>query len=174
MIDNHPDHGGGKQHDLLVDSVYCRLLERCSAGAYAAIIASPPCSTFSVSRFFKADVPDGGPPPVRDRDHIMGLPDVPPTHQRELQQANLLVERTASLLRAGRDAGSEYLLEHPADRGHIASPLFLHARHAPIWILPSSISDLQARDSCSRITFPLCALGAQAQKYTTLLCTPGL
>eukprot|EP00965_Chrysotila_dentata_P067627 2238052-Pleurochrysis_carterae.AAC.1 len=62
----------------------------------------------------------------------MGLPNVPPAHQRELQQANLLVERTVSLLRAGRDAGSEYILEHPADRGHIASPLFLHARHGPI------------------------------------------
>eukprot|EP00965_Chrysotila_dentata_P116230 3842268-Pleurochrysis_carterae.AAC.1 len=63
MIDNHPDHGGGQQHDLLLDSVYSRLLERCSAGAYAAIVASPPCSTFSVSRFFAGNVPDGGPPP---------------------------------------------------------------------------------------------------------------
>eukprot|EP00965_Chrysotila_dentata_P003818 124796-Pleurochrysis_carterae.AAC.1 len=63
MIDNHPGHGGGERHDLLIDSVYSRLLERCSTGAYAAIVASPPCSTFSVSRFFEADVPDGGPPP---------------------------------------------------------------------------------------------------------------
>eukprot|EP00965_Chrysotila_dentata_P026553 879686-Pleurochrysis_carterae.AAC.2 len=131
MIDNHPDLGGGERHDLLLDSVYSRLLERCTAGAYAAIVASPPCSTFSASRFFEANVADGGPPPVRDREHITGLPGVPPAHQRELQQANVLVERTASLLRAGRDAGSEYLLEHPADRGHVASPLFMHARHGP-------------------------------------------
>eukprot|EP00965_Chrysotila_dentata_P152777 5049363-Pleurochrysis_carterae.AAC.1 len=27
MIDNHPEHGGGQQHDLLLDSVYARLLE---------------------------------------------------------------------------------------------------------------------------------------------------
>eukprot|EP00965_Chrysotila_dentata_P146186 4827528-Pleurochrysis_carterae.AAC.1 len=77
-------------------------------------------------------------------------------------QANILVERTASLLRAGRDSGSEYLLEHPADRGHVASPLFLHARHGSLWLMPS-ITELHARDSCAHITFPLCALGARAQ-----------
>eukprot|EP00965_Chrysotila_dentata_P074734 2469457-Pleurochrysis_carterae.AAC.1 len=47
MIDNHPQSGGGEKHDLLLDSVYSRLLERCASGHYAAIIASPPCSTFS-------------------------------------------------------------------------------------------------------------------------------
>eukprot|EP00965_Chrysotila_dentata_P087630 2893008-Pleurochrysis_carterae.AAC.1 len=121
MIDNHhPEHGGGEKHNLLLDSVYANLLEKCSSGHYAAIIASPPCSTFSVSRFFAAkNAPDGGPPPVRDRENIMGLADVPPSHRRELEQANLLVERTAALLRAARDAGAEYILEHPADRGHI-------------------------------------------------------
>eukprot|EP00965_Chrysotila_dentata_P255122 6212109-Pleurochrysis_carterae.AAC.1 len=110
-----------------------RLLKRCSTGAYAAIVASPLCSTFSVNRFFEADVPDGGPPPVRDRDNITGLSNVPAAHQRELLQANILVERTASLLRAGRDAGSEYLLEHPADRGHVATSRsrLLRTHHFP-------------------------------------------
>eukprot|EP00965_Chrysotila_dentata_P231203 6198219-Pleurochrysis_carterae.AAC.1 len=40
-----------QSHNLLRDSVYKPLLERCAAGHYAAIVASPPCSTFSVSRF---------------------------------------------------------------------------------------------------------------------------
>eukprot|EP00965_Chrysotila_dentata_P136364 4509643-Pleurochrysis_carterae.AAC.2 len=65
------------------------------------------------------------------------------------------------------------MLEHSADRGHLSSPLFMHARHGPIWLLPC-IADLHARDSCTLITFPQCALGARAQKYTTILCTPGL
>eukprot|EP00965_Chrysotila_dentata_P212890 6187308-Pleurochrysis_carterae.AAC.3 len=103
----------------------------------------------------------------------MGLANVPPSHQRELEQANLLVERTASLLRAARAAGAEYLLEHPADRGHIASPFFLHKRHGPLWLMPT-ISSLHAHDSCAQITFPQCALGAAVQKYTTCMCTPGL
>eukprot|EP00965_Chrysotila_dentata_P122409 4045758-Pleurochrysis_carterae.AAC.1 len=172
MIDNHPEHGGGEKHNLLLDSVYASLLEKCSSGHYAAIVASPPCSTFSVSRFFAArNAPDGGPPPVRDRENIMGLVDVPPSHRRELDQANLLVERTATLLRTARDAGAEFILEHPADRGHISSPLYLHKRHGPLWAVPI-VADLRARHSCTYITIPQCALGAPVQKYTTFMCTP--
>eukprot|EP00965_Chrysotila_dentata_P153741 5082338-Pleurochrysis_carterae.AAC.1 len=62
-IDSHRSYGGGEQHNLLRNSVYERLLQRCAAGEYAAIVASPPCSTFSVSRHFRSDAsPDGGPP----------------------------------------------------------------------------------------------------------------
>eukprot|EP00965_Chrysotila_dentata_P103725 3423651-Pleurochrysis_carterae.AAC.1 len=90
-VDNCPSDGGGDAHNVLVDSVYERLLQRCSDGYDAAVFASPPCSTFSVSRFFSApDAPDGGPPPVRDRDHVLGLPDIPTQHARELAQANEL------------------------------------------------------------------------------------
>eukprot|EP00965_Chrysotila_dentata_P092279 3046282-Pleurochrysis_carterae.AAC.1 len=103
----------------------------------------------------------------------MGLANVPPSHRRELEQANLLVERTTALLHAARDAGAEFILEHPADRGHISSPLYLHARHGPLWTVPT-VAELGARHSCSYITFPQCALGAPAQKYTTFMCTPGL
>eukprot|EP00965_Chrysotila_dentata_P028406 943629-Pleurochrysis_carterae.AAC.1 len=79
-------------------------------------MASPRCSTFSVSRFFSSpSSEDGGPPPVRDRENILGLPDVDVGHARELHEANELVRRTASLLRAARDSGAEYILEHPAD-----------------------------------------------------------
>eukprot|EP00965_Chrysotila_dentata_P005340 175690-Pleurochrysis_carterae.AAC.1 len=64
----------------------------------------------------------------------MGLADAPPPHLRELEQGNLLVDRTVSLLRAACDAGAEYLLEHPADRGHLSSPLYMHKRHGPLWL----------------------------------------
>eukprot|EP00965_Chrysotila_dentata_P146046 4824595-Pleurochrysis_carterae.AAC.1 len=103
-IDYHANHGGGAKHDL-----------HWPAGAYA----SPPCSTFSVYRFFSSSTADDGePPPVRDRNNILGLGDVLPHHVRELAQANLLVQqRTASVLRAASDAGSEYLLEHPRTEG---------------------------------------------------------
>eukprot|EP00965_Chrysotila_dentata_P258451 6213222-Pleurochrysis_carterae.AAC.3 len=37
-----------------------------------------------------------------------------------------------------------------------------------------SIVDLQKRDACAVLTFPMCALGARVQKYTTFICTPGL
>eukprot|EP00965_Chrysotila_dentata_P083830 2766935-Pleurochrysis_carterae.AAC.1 len=92
-----------------------------------AIFASPPCSTFSVSRFFSsASSADGRPPPVRSREHPLGLPNVPPQHERELSQSNEIVRRTASLLRTAHTAGTEFVLEHPADRGALSSPIFLH------------------------------------------------
>eukprot|EP00965_Chrysotila_dentata_P068671 2268800-Pleurochrysis_carterae.AAC.1 len=36
-------------------------------------------------------------------------------HARKLADANKLIRRTAALLTAGRDAGAEYVFEHPAD-----------------------------------------------------------
>eukprot|EP00965_Chrysotila_dentata_P012836 424080-Pleurochrysis_carterae.AAC.1 len=71
-----------------------------------AVFASPPCSSFSVSRFFTSESSsDGGPPPVRDREHILGLPHVPPEHAREVAESNKIIRRTAALLRATHDAG---------------------------------------------------------------------
>eukprot|EP00965_Chrysotila_dentata_P172241 5683887-Pleurochrysis_carterae.AAC.1 len=89
-------------------------------------MASPPCSTFSVSRHVRSSSsPDGGPPVVRSREHPLGLPKVDPAHARELDEANEIVRRTASILTAARDAGAEYILEHPADRGLAASPIHI-------------------------------------------------
>eukprot|EP00965_Chrysotila_dentata_P084176 2779111-Pleurochrysis_carterae.AAC.1 len=145
--------------------VYERLLQRCADGYYAAVVASPPCSTFSVSRFFSTpNSPDEGPPPVRDRDHVLGLPEVPAHHARELVQANELLRRTAQLLRAANSAGAEFILEHAADRGALSSPLYLHKRHAPIWLMPD-VQALRADCSATLISFPQCALGAPTQ-YT--------
>eukprot|EP00965_Chrysotila_dentata_P181134 5979538-Pleurochrysis_carterae.AAC.1 len=103
----------------------------------------------------------------------MGLSDVPEIHKRELLKANEIVRRTASLLKTAHAAGAEYILEHPADRGALASPIFLEARHAPIWIMPDNIA-LKSDTHATLITFPQCALGAASQKYTTLLVSAGL
>eukprot|EP00965_Chrysotila_dentata_P196759 6177779-Pleurochrysis_carterae.AAC.2 len=84
-IDNHRAYGGGDSHNILHDSVYTRLLQRCAAGHYAAVVASPPCSTFSISRHYRsAASPDGGPPVIRTREHPLGVPNVPDAHRKEL------------------------------------------------------------------------------------------
>ena len=46
----------------------------------AAIIAAPPCSTFSISRFFESSSADGGPPSVRTRTKIEGCSFLPSRH----------------------------------------------------------------------------------------------
>eukprot|EP00965_Chrysotila_dentata_P001705 56914-Pleurochrysis_carterae.AAC.1 len=72
------------------------------------------------------------------------------------------------LLRSAHAAGAEFILEHPADRGALSSSIFLHKRHAPVWLMPD-IQALKADCSASLITFPQCALGAPTQKFTSLL-----
>eukprot|EP00965_Chrysotila_dentata_P125896 4160863-Pleurochrysis_carterae.AAC.2 len=87
------------------------------------------------------------------------------TAEAELAESNEIIRRTAALLRAAHDAGVEIMLEHPADRDAINSLFYLHRRHAPLWLMPD-ITALKADSGAVLITFPQCALGAAAQKYT--------
>ena len=117
LLDNDPETGGGADGDILSDDVHNRLLQRVSRGEFLAIVAAPPCSTFSVTRHFAADgSKDNGPPIVRDRNNIRGLPNVPAKHLRELRQANAVVARMTALLTAAFAAGTQYIIENPADR----------------------------------------------------------
>ena len=67
QVDSSPQGGGGSTQDLLDDSFFHSLLERVSAGEFCGIFAAPPCSTFSVSRFFRKG--KHGSPVVRTRAH---------------------------------------------------------------------------------------------------------
>eukprot|EP00966_Prymnesium_polylepis_P248538 5746502-Prymnesium_polylepis.1 len=61
QVDNRHDDGGGDDHDLLNDDFFTYLLEHVRSGHFDAVFAAPPCSTYSVARFFETD--SGGPPP---------------------------------------------------------------------------------------------------------------
>ena len=174
LVDNDPAHGGGSHLDLLNDDFFHDLWRRVTAGEYFAIIAAPPCSTFSVSRFFSSSASsDGGPPPVRNRSHVTGLPDPPAGHDRELKRANDLVRRTCQLLSAGFAAGSQFILENPSDHGDPElGDSFMHADHAPLWLMPN-VQHLRAETSSRMVTFPQCMLGAPVRKDTTLMYTLG-
>ena len=87
MLDNDAKNGGAED-DIANDKIYDDLSRQCRNGEFLAVFAAPPCSTFSISRFFDApDSIDGGPPPVRDRNNIDGLDSVPAEHVAELKQA---------------------------------------------------------------------------------------
>eukprot|EP00965_Chrysotila_dentata_P231484 6198389-Pleurochrysis_carterae.AAC.5 len=119
----------------------------------------------------------------------MGLPNVAPHHARELEQANELVRHTACLLRAAQDAGSNtdcntHLPVSVPDAfavtswntRRIAGRCTRRSTHtggkAALAFLKTAA--LRPNDSCSLITFPQCALGATAQKFTSLLASPGV
>ena len=112
VVDSDPIAGGGPAHSVLNDAFYRNVLSRVQSGEYFAIFAAPPCSTFSVSRFFRSDhSKDGGPPPVRDRDNIRGLPGIPSGHVSELNDSNAIIDRTVALLEAAHRAGAELVMD---------------------------------------------------------------
>lgn len=82
MVDFDADAGGVEQHHTLDDAFLISLFQLVTSGAYRAILAAPPCRTYSVARFF----PNGA-PVVRDRANVKGKKDCPAAHARELRRA---------------------------------------------------------------------------------------
>ena len=175
LFDNDAKTGGGADADITNDDVYDALRERIVRGEFAVILAAPPCSTFSISRFFESkSSEDGGPPIVRTRAEIEGCRFVPSAHRTELERANNIVNRTASLLLLAHRAGTQFIIENPADRGDLTEPkLFLHRDHGPLWLMPAMLH-LADKVSAKFVTFAMCAFGAEWQKETTLMYTAGL
>ena len=169
--------GGGEDANILNDAFFTSLFNLVRNGHYAAVFTAPPCSTYSVARHFPANRPgrDKGPPVVRKRgEEILGVKDVPAGHQRELRRANEITRRTAVLLTAAHRAGAQFVLENPADRGDKENLLLYQvAEHGPIWHDPH-VRALQGACGAESVTFAQCMFGADVQKYTTLLFTPGL
>ena len=171
-MDSDAKHGGGTRGDILRDAVYQSLLDRATNGEFLAIIAAPPCSTFSISRFMHSPASaDGGPPVVRTREHIDGLPSPPPAHARELRHANRIVRRMAYILGAAHGTGTHFIVENPADRG-LGDELHVDDRHGPLWLVPI-IRLLAVTAAAAQVTFAQCMFGAAFQKYTTFMYTPG-
>ena len=172
-IDSDAQHGGGERGDILHDPVYRPLLDLATSGEFLAIIAAPPCSTFSISRFMHSpSSPDGGPPIVRTRgEHIEGLPSLPPGHARETRRANRIVRRMAYIIGSAHGTGTQFIIENPADRG-LGDELHVDDRHGPMWLLPI-IRLLAIAAATAQVTFAQCMFGAAFQKYTTFMYTPG-
>ena len=79
-----------------------------------------------------------------------------------------------ALLLLAHRAGTEFIIENPADRGDVAKPkLFINAEHGPLWLLPVTCA-LARQTSAKMVTFAMWAFGAPWQKSTTLMYTAGL
>ena len=169
-------NGGGESADILNDAFFTSLFNLVRNGHYAAIFTAPPCSTYSVARHFTADRPgqDRGPPVVRTRKQILGISNVPASTNENYAERTRVTRRTALLLTAAYRAGTEFILENPADRGDEKQTLLYQvAEHGPIWLDPH-VEALRRSCSAESVTFAQCMFGADVQKYTTLLFTAGL
>ena len=90
---------------------------------------------------------------------------MPAKHRAELERANNIVARMASLLLLAHRAGTQFAIENPSDRGDLTKPKsFMHAEHGPLWFMPA----VQAAKQTSA------KLVTEWQKETTLMYTAGL
>ena len=163
------DNENGWNEDILNDTAYNELTSLIDEGHFTAVHAAPPCTTCSIARFYPAEGKDRGPPPVRTYDHPDGLPssELPPTHAKELAKHNEIIRRTCLLVARAHAAGAHISLENPADRSDPTSPLFTHRQHGSLW-RTSWYQALQSEASLQKVTFAMCMLGSDYQKYTTI------
>lgn len=174
--DNDAQEGGGWEHDILNDATYADMLLSARAGKFDAVMLAPPCSTFSLTRFFTPEDGSDGPPPVRTSDHPDGLPldQLPTKHVKELKTANLIISRMVEIAIAAHHSTSNatIILENPADRKDTSSPA-----HDDSFPMHGSLFDtkyfkkLAAAVNLKKATFAYCRLGSAHQKYTTLCFT---
>ena len=178
-IDNDGESGGGWAHDVLNDSTYAALREKCKSGHYDAMHVGFPCSTGALSRLFDADGDDEGPPMVRNADNPDGIPEseIDPKHIKELRNSNLLLERVVELCILARrsSARTRISFEQPADRSDKSSIAYAPdlSHHGSI-LATTAVKRLVSELGMKRCTFAYCMLGAPHQKYTTILYTPEL
>lgn len=97
--------------NLMVSTVYEWILKEARRGKYLCVVAGIPCNGYCVARFD----PDGGARPLRDSDHLMGLPGLCDNDRRSLALSNALTVRALALCTAVWEAGGEVLIENPPD-----------------------------------------------------------
>ena len=99
----------GSALDVSDDVTYAALCRLCASGLVGACCAAPPCSAYSRARLAKS-----GPPPVRTPSFPLGLADLSPRQQRELNMSSLLHQRTRNLLSLVATRGGIIFLENPS------------------------------------------------------------
>ena len=151
------DIGFGPLGDLTQQSVVDRLVTMIESRTIDAGHFGPPCSSWSRVRFKKP-----GPPPLRNRDWLWGLPpgDLSAKNREKVRLANVLLMACLILIEALQEISASWSLEHPADPGRWPFP--------SIWVL-DRVLRLTAAGGVEKVTFPQRMLGCPAQKMTTLL-----
>lgn len=153
---------GGPSHNVLMPSVSAALKSSVRSGHYDFIMLAPPCSTFSAAKD----------PPLRSRQHLLGLPDLSPDARALVERHNDIVTFTVTLALLAHARGIHYAVEQPADRGDDKSDAYWPdmADCANMYLTPQMRLLHDATQPSAR-TFPQCALGSPAQKYTTIWTT---
>ena len=137
--------------DILDPEVMAHIHLLVQSGKILMIHFGTPCSSFSLAR-----KDDGGPPPLRDHDHIWGKPGLAQHDQAKVELGNQLAQVTAVLVQLAARHGVRWSIENPAG--------------SYLWLLPP-IRDL---DGGSRFELDMCRFGSPHKKPTALLSSADL
>ena len=86
------------QLDLTLPSTW-ELLRRITDDYFCAgFHYGVPCGTCSPARGIPLEDGSEGPPPLRDQDHVLGLPDLSETDRQKVESANILYERCCEFI----------------------------------------------------------------------------
>ena len=113
-----------------------------------------PCSSFSIAR-----KDDGGPPPLRDKDHLRGKPNLRPADQAKVEFGNLCADTTEVLVSTCNRYGVDWSIENPAT--------------SHLWSLPT-MRALASIQGAQRIELDMCRFGSPHLKPTALLSSVDL
>ena len=122
-----------KEHDLSVQSISDKVLARISNNEFDACLISPPCDTFTRSKFSP-----NGPPPQRNFDNPNGFTWLTGKSLHSVRIANSLANFAfkAAMCQARLTPGLLFV-EFPEDLGACPQGKFKGMRPASIWQLPS-------------------------------------
>ena len=128
-VDILRDGSGG---NLLVNDRQTEILAKILEGFYDAVLAAPPCNTFSRALWHD----QMGPPPLRSRAEPWGLKKLSDHLQKRVSEANNLLKFALLALEAATKCKTKWVgawLEFPEDLGdaNLGSP-------ASLWQLPES------------------------------------
>ena len=118
--------------DLTKGAVQQSLLNKIKAGVYAAIIMSPPCSTFTRATFSNRR----GPRPVRTFVHLRGLPRLTWTERKKANWGNVMTDFSYEVCKAVRKENTILFFENPEDLGAVQQGPFEGLRPASMWHWP--------------------------------------
>ena len=119
--------------DLTKDSVQRDLLNKISAGYYAAIILSPPCSTFTRATFSNRK----GPRPVRSYVRLRGLARLTWTERKKANWGNTMTDFSFQVCKAVQNLDTMLIFENPEDLGAVQSGHYRGQRPASMWQWPA-------------------------------------
>ena len=130
-----------EQHDMLDPQKYKWLKDRLQAQEISAVLAAPPCETWSRARNNQLSTTNGGPRVLRTPQSPWGKEGLKTTELRQLAVANALMFVTLQLAVICLSIGTPFVMEHPDDPGQ--EDLVSVWRTWPIqWLLQHAMSKL--------------------------------